>query len=205
MRASVVKSHMFESANHDTTLYLLLYLYLTAAICRSLVLHAILQDIHSSMWMMCLKLHQYDKLCHAERYRVDTSLYQFIDSDWSTVSVFLCRPDTNTFLVVQESHLHAGQYCAQHHSNVHMHRFGMQSMLHKAMMRGAHASGVCPLSCTIAMPLKQTHCLVAPKPLQMQHASWTEMHNLDKLTSHMCNSAQLMLQSSVVPSASPPG
>ena len=166
-RASVVKGRISESANHDTTLYLLLYLYLTAAICHSLVLHAILQDIHSSMWMMCLKLHQYDKLCHAERYRVDTSLYQFIDSDWSTVSVFLCRPDTNTFLVVQESHLHAGECCAQYHSDGHMHCFGMQSMLHKAMTSGAHASGACPLSRTTAMPLKQTHSLVAPNPLQM--------------------------------------
>ena len=125
-----------------------------------------MQDTHGSMWMKCFKLHRYDRVCHAERYRVDTSLYQFIDSDWCTVSVFLCRPDTNTFLVVQESHLHAGECCAQYYNDVHMHPFWYA--INVAQSNDERCTGMYPLSCTTAMPLKQTHCLVTPKPLQVK-------------------------------------
>ncbi len=126
----------------------------------------LLQDIHSSMWMKCFKTSK-TKCVMLKGTELTQLISVHIDSDWCTVSVFLCRPDTNTFLVVQESHLHAGECCAQYHSDGHMHCFGMQSMLHKAMTSGAHASGACPLSRTTAMPLKQTHSLVAPNPLQM--------------------------------------
>jgi len=108
----------------------------------------LLQDIHSSMWMKCFKTSK-TKCVMLKGIELTQLISVRIDSDWCTVSVFLCRPDTNTFLVVQESHLHAGECCAQYHSNGHMHCFGMQSMLHKAMTSGAHASGACPLSRTI--------------------------------------------------------